>query len=58
MPLASGMAVNGASRNRERVDGGLHQVERSDVLNVEAGNAGPFLVKLCLTLSLLTWKIW
>jgi hypothetical protein len=35
------MAANGASRNRERVDSCLHQVERSDVLHVEAGDAGP-----------------
>ena len=49
MPLGSGMAVNGASRNHERVDrSGLHQVERSDVLHVEVGNAGPLSVKLCL----------
>ena len=39
MPLATGMAANGSSRNRERVGGGLHQAERAAVLHVEAGNA-------------------
>jgi hypothetical protein len=49
MLLDSGMAANGASRNRERVDSsGLHQVERSIMLHVEVGNAGPLSVKLCL----------